>query len=75
MPLRLCGTPPATPPSAGRWVKRGSMLGFSAATFMRVATSDLLPVFHRQNSGKLLPSGVVILGPLFMAVFGWIGVG
>ena len=53
----------------------GAMLCFSAGTFIHVATSDLLPVIHRQHSSKLLPSGVVILGALFMAAFGWIGVG
>ena len=53
----------------------GAMLCFSAGTFIHVATSDLLPVIHRQHSGRLLPSGVVILGALFMAAFGWIGVG
>ena len=53
----------------------GAMLCFSAGTFIHVATSDLLPVIHRQRSGKPLLSGVVILGALFMAAFGWIGVG
>ena len=53
----------------------GAMLCFSAGTFIHVATSDLLPVIHRQHSGKLLLSGVVVLGVLFMAAFGWIGVG
>lgn len=53
----------------------GAMLCFSAGTFIHVATSDLLPVIHRQRSSKLLPSGVVVLGALFMAAFGWIGVG
>lgn len=53
----------------------GAMLCFSAGTFIHVATSDLLPVMHRQHSGKLLLSGVVVLGALFMAAFGWIGVG
>ena len=51
------------------------MLCFSAGTFIHVATSDLLPVIHRQHTGKLLLSGVVVLGVLFMAAFGWIGVG
>ena len=53
----------------------GAMLCFSAGTFIHVATSDLLPVIHRQHSGKQLLSGVVVLGALFMAAFGWIGVG
>ena len=53
----------------------GAMLCFSAGTFIHVATSDLLPVIHRQHSGKVLLSAVVILGVLFMAAFGWIGVG
>ena len=53
----------------------GAMLCFSAGTFIHVATSDLLPVIHRQHSGKVLLSAVVILGVLFMAGFGWIGVG
>ena len=53
----------------------GAMLCFSAGTFIHVATSDLLPVIHRQRSGKVLLSAVVILGVLFMAAFGWIGVG
>ena len=53
----------------------GAMLCFSAGTFLHVATSDLLPVIHRQHSGKALLSAVVILGVLFMAAFGWIGVG
>lgn len=53
----------------------GAMLCFSAGTFIHVATSDLLPVIHRQHSGKALLSAVVILGVLFMAAFGWIGVG
>lgn len=53
----------------------GAMLCFSAGTFIHVATSDLLPVIHRQHSGKVLLSGVVVLGVLFMAAFGWIGVG
>ena len=53
----------------------GAMLCFSAGTFIHVATSDLLPVIHRQHSGKILLSAVVILGVLFMAGFGWIGVG
>lgn len=53
----------------------GAMLCFSAGTFIHVATSDLLPVIHRQQGGRLLPSGVVILGALFMAAFGWVGVG
>ena len=53
----------------------GAMLCFSAGTFIHVATSDLLPVIHRQHSGKLLLSSVVVLGALFMAVFGWLGVG
>lgn len=52
----------------------GAMMCFSAGTFIHVATGDLLPVVHRQHSGKLLVSGVVVLGALFMAVFGWIGV-
>ena len=56
------------------WVL-GAMLSFSAGTFIHVATSDLLPVIHRQRSGKLLLSGVVVLGALFMAAFGWLGVG
>ena len=53
----------------------GAMLCFSAGTFIHVATSDLLPVIHRQHSGKVLLSAVVVLGVLFMAAFGWIGVG
>lgn len=53
----------------------GAMLCFSAGTFLHVATSDLLPVIHRQHDGKLLLSGVVVLGVLFMSAFGWIGVG
>jgi zinc and cadmium transporter len=53
----------------------GAMLCFSAGTFIHVATSDLLPVIHRQHRGKVLLSAVVILGVLFMAGFGWIGVG
>lgn len=53
----------------------GAMLCFSAGTFIHVATSDLLPVIHRQYSGRLLLSAVVVLGVLFMAAFGWIGVG
>ena len=53
----------------------GAMLCFSAGSFIHVATSDLLPVIHRQHSGKVLLSAVVILGVLFMAGFGWIGVG
>ena len=53
----------------------GAMLCFSAGTFIHVATSDLLPVIHRQHRGKILLSAVVILGVLFMAAFGWIGVG
>ena len=53
----------------------GAMLSFSAGTFIHVATSDLLPVIHRQHSGKLLLSSVVVLGALFMAAFGWLGVG
>ena len=42
----------------------GAMLCFSAGTFIHVATSDLLPVIHRQHSGKVLLSAVVILGVL-----------
>ena len=53
----------------------GAMLCFSAGTFIHVATSDLLPVIHRQHRGKVLLSAVVVLGVLFMAAFGWIGVG
>ena len=53
----------------------GAMLCFSAGTFIHVAASDLLPVFHRQRRGKLLPSGVVMHGAPFMAAFGWIAVG
>ena len=53
----------------------GAMLCFSAGTFIHVAASDLLPVIHRQHSGKVLLSAVVVLGALFMAAFGWIGVG
>ena len=53
----------------------GAMLCFSAGTFIHVATSDLLPVIHRQHSGKPLLSAVVILGVLLMAAFGWLGVG
>ena len=53
----------------------GVMLGFSAGTFIHVATSDLLPVIHRQYRGKLLLTSGVFLGILFMAGFGWLGVG
>ena len=53
----------------------GAMLCVSAGTFIHVATSDLLPVIQRRRSGRALLSAVVILGVLFMAAFGWIGVG
>ena len=45
----------------------GAMLGFSAGTFIHVATSDLLPVIRRRHRGKALFFGVVVLGVLFMA--------
>ena len=48
----------------------GAMLGFSAGTFIHVATNDLLPVIQRRRSGKALFFGIVILGALFMAGFG-----
>ena len=48
----------------------GAMLGFSAGTFIHVATSDLLPVIQRRQRGKALFFGVVVLGILFMAGFG-----
>ena len=48
----------------------GAMLGFSAGTFIHVATSDLLPVIQRRQRGKALFFGVVVLGVVFMAGFG-----
>ena len=48
----------------------GAMLGFSAGTFIHVATSDLLPVIQRRRRGKAPFFGVVVLGVLFMAGFG-----
>ena len=53
----------------------GAMMCFSAGSFIHVATGDLLPVVHRKHGGKLLVCGVVVLGALLMAGFGWIGVG
>ena len=48
----------------------GAMLGFSAGTFIHVATSDLLPVIQRRQRGKALFFGIVVLGVVFMAGFG-----
>ena len=48
----------------------GAMLGFSAGTFVHVATCDLLPVIQRRHRGKALFSGIVVLGVAFMAGFG-----
>lgn len=47
-----------------------AMLGFSAGTFIHVATSDLLPVIQRRQRGKALFFGTVVLGVVFMAGFG-----
>jgi zinc and cadmium transporter len=52
----------------------GAMLGFSAGTFLQVATSDLLPVIHRQEKKGGL-SLTVVVGLCVMATFGWLGVG
>ena len=48
----------------------GAMLGFSAGTFIHVATSDLLPTIQRRHRGKAMSFGVVVLGVLFIAGFG-----
>lgn len=53
----------------------GTMLAFSAGTFIHVATSDLLPVIHRHYHGKLALTCGALVGLLSMAVFGWMGVG
>ena len=48
----------------------GAMLGFSAGTFIHVATSDLLPIIQRRHRGKASFFGVVVLGVPFIAGFG-----
>ena len=53
----------------------GATMCFSAGSFIHVATGDLLPVVHRKHVSKLLVCGVVVLGALLMAAFGWISVG
>ena len=48
----------------------GAVPGFSAGTFIHVATSGLLPAIQRRHRGKAMFFGVVVLGVLFMAASG-----
>jgi zinc and cadmium transporter len=54
--------------AAGGWHVTGSMLAFSAGTFLCIATSDLLPELQFHSHDRVLLSLALLLGVLLAAI-------